>query len=160
MSDVQNAIEELVVEQVDSRIEDAISESSEIASMKDDISDLEQKVNELDLDDLVSQVMLQLTETLVQGLYGNNTYVMVKKSYIEALKKKGEEGQNWGREPPFSFYKIMEKIKIEPDWENMYNVAISIVNTQIDKNNGKGIVVEMLKFGQRLYVDSLNNEKE
>jgi hypothetical protein len=91
MSDVQNAIEELVVEQVDSRIEDAISESNEIASMKDDISDLEQKVNELDLDDLVSQVMLQLTETLVQGLYGNNTYVMVKKSYIESLKKKGEE---------------------------------------------------------------------
>jgi len=91
MSDVQEAIEELVNEHVDNRIEDAISESNEIASMKDDISDLEQKVNELDLDDLVNQVMLQLTETLVQGLYGNNTYVMVKKSYIESLKKKGEE---------------------------------------------------------------------
>ena len=86
MSDVQNAIEELVVEQVDSRIEDAISESNEIASMKDDISDLEQKVNELDLDDLVSQVMLQLTETLVHGLYGDNTYVMVKKGYLVNLK--------------------------------------------------------------------------
>ena len=86
MSDVQNAIEELVNEQVDSRIEDAISESNEIASMKDDISDLEQKVNELDLDDLVSQVMLQLTETLVQGLDGDNTYVMVKKGYLVNLK--------------------------------------------------------------------------
>ena len=86
MSDVQNAIEELVIEQVDSRIEDAISESNEIASMKDDISDLEQKVNELDLDDLVSQVMLQLTETLVQGLCGDNTYVMVKKGYLVNLK--------------------------------------------------------------------------
>ena len=86
MSDVQNAIEELVVEQVDSRIEDAISESNEIASMKDDISDLEQKVNELDLDDLVNQVMLQLTETLVHGLYGDNTYVMVKKGYLVNLK--------------------------------------------------------------------------
>ena len=91
MSDVQNAIEELIVEQVDSRIEDAISESNEIQSMRDEVSDLEQKVNELDIDDLANQVMLQLTETLVQGLYGNNTYVMVKKSYIEALKKKGEE---------------------------------------------------------------------
>ena len=91
MSDVQYAIEELVNEQVDNRIEDAISESSEIASMKDDISDLEEKVNQIDIDDLANQVMLQLTETLVQGLYGNNTYVMVKKSYIEALKKKGEE---------------------------------------------------------------------
>ena len=86
MSDVQNAIEELVNEQVDSRIEDAISESNEIASMKDDISDLEQKVNELDLDDLVNQVMLQLTETLVHGLYGDNTYVMVKKGYLVNLK--------------------------------------------------------------------------
>ena len=90
MSDVQNAIEELVNEQVgvvmNDRIEDAISDSHEIASMKDDISDLEQKVNELDLDDLVTQVMHQLTESLVQGLYGNNTYVMVKKSYIVNLK--------------------------------------------------------------------------
>ena len=94
MSDVQNAIEELIVEQVDSRIEDAItnriedaiSESNEIASMKDDISDLEQKVNELDLDDLVNQVMLQLTETLVHGLYGDNSYVMVKKGYLVNLK--------------------------------------------------------------------------
>ena len=65
-----------------------------------------------------------------------------------------------GESPLFLFIKIMEKIKIEPDWENMFNVAISIVNTQIDKNNGKGIVVEMLKFGQRLYVDASNNEKE
>ena len=86
MSDVQNAIEELVNEQVDNRIDDAISENHEIASMKDDISDLEQKVNELDLDDLVNQVMLQLTETLVHGLYGDNTYVMVKKGYLVNLK--------------------------------------------------------------------------
>ena len=101
MSDVQNAIEELVNEQVDSRIDDAISENHEIASMKDDISDLEQKVNELDLDNLVSQVMLHLTETLVQGLGGDNTYVMVKKGYLVNLKTevdmlkqqaKGEEG--------------------------------------------------------------------
>ena len=86
MSDVQNAIEELVVEQVDSRIEDAILESNEIRSMRDEISDLEHKVNELDLDDLVTQVMHQLTETLVQGLGGDNTYVMVKKGYLVNLK--------------------------------------------------------------------------
>ena len=86
MSGVQNAIEELVVEQVNERIEDAILESNEIQSMRDEISDLEQKFNDLDSDDLVTQVMHQLTESLVQGLYGNNTYVMVKKSYIVNLK--------------------------------------------------------------------------
>ena len=41
-------------------------------------------------------------------------------------------------------------INVEPDWNNMFNVAISITNTQIDKNNGQKFVVEMLKYGQRL----------
>jgi len=86
VNEVALAIDELVGEKVNDRIEEAISESHDIASMKDDISDLEQKVNELDLDDLVSQVMHQLTETLVQGLGGDNTYVMVKKGYLVNLK--------------------------------------------------------------------------
>ncbi len=54
----------------------------------------------------------------------------------------------------------MEKINVEPNWENMFNVAISITNTQIDKNNGQQIVVEMLKFGQRLFVDTYKKDKE
>jgi len=91
MSDIEEVITNMISTEVESRIDDAINESNEIQSMRDEISDLEQKVNELDIDDLANQVMLQLTETLVQGLYGNNTYVMVKKSYIESLKKKGEE---------------------------------------------------------------------
>ena len=109
MSDVQNAIEELVVEQVDSRIDDAISESSEIATMKDDISDLEQKFEEygrFDHDQIVQDVMLQLTKVLCKNL--EDGYVMVKKIYLESLQAKKEEGQNWGRKPPFSFYKIMD----------------------------------------------------
>ena len=100
MSDVQNAIEELIVEQVDSRIEDAItsriedaiSESSEIASMKDDISDLEQKYEDLEHKDhnqIVEDVMLHLTNTLCNNL--EDGYVMVKKVYLESLKAKREE---------------------------------------------------------------------
>ena len=93
MSDVQNAIEELVVEQVDSRIDDAISESSEIATMKDDISDLEQKFEEygrFDHDQIVQDVMLQLTKVLCKNL--EDGYVMVKKIYLESLQAKKEEG--------------------------------------------------------------------
>jgi len=100
MSDVQNAIEELIVEQVDSRIEDAItnriedaiSESNEIASMKDDISDLEQKYEDLEHKDhnqIVEDVMLHLTNTLCNNL--EDGYVMVKKVYLESLKAKREE---------------------------------------------------------------------
>ena len=45
MSDVQYAIEELVNEQVDSRIEDAVSENHEVQSLRDDISELQDKLN-------------------------------------------------------------------------------------------------------------------
>jgi len=91
MSDVQDAIEELVNEQVDNRIEDAISESSEIASMKDDISDLEQKYEDLEHKDhnqMVEDVMLHLTNTLCNNL--EDGYVMVKKVYLESLQAKDE----------------------------------------------------------------------
>ena len=49
-------------------------------------------------------------------------------------------------------------INVEPDWNNMFNVAISITNTQIDKNNGHKFVVEMLKYGQRLYLQDKKNK--
>ena len=93
MSDVQNAIEELVVSEIDNRIEDAISENHEIASMKDDISSLEQKfedVEHTDHDQIVQDVLLQLTKVLCNNLEDN--YVMVKKVYLESLQAKKEEG--------------------------------------------------------------------
>ena len=85
MSDVQDAIEELVNEQVESRIDDAISENHEMNSIRDDISEIQAKL-EGDLADEVASKVLEII--------------------IDKLKK--EEGQNWGREPPFSFYKNMK----------------------------------------------------
>ena len=85
MSDVQYAIEELVNEQVESRIDDAISENHEMNSIRDDISEIQAKL-EGDLADEVASKVLEII--------------------IDKLKK--EEGQNWGREPPFSFYKNMK----------------------------------------------------
>jgi hypothetical protein len=92
MSDVQNAIEELVNEQVDSRIEESISDNHEIQSMRGEIDDLQNKVDGLvdNPDDLVDAVMLELTRKLCGGLDGD--YVMVKKSYLKTLQAKGEEG--------------------------------------------------------------------
>ena len=87
MSDVQSAIEELVVSEVDNRIEDAISENHEIASMKDDISSLEQKfedVEHTDHDQIVQDVLLQLTKVLCKNL--EDDYVMVKKLYLDSLQ--------------------------------------------------------------------------
>jgi len=90
MSDVQYAIEELVNEQVDSRIEDAISENHEISSIRDEISELQDKFNGDFADEVASKVMLTLTTKLVKGLCP--TYVMVKQDYLAELQSKKEEG--------------------------------------------------------------------
>ena len=106
MSDVQQAIEELVNEQVDSRIEDAVSENYEVQSLRDDISELQDKLNGDFADEVSKAVLLKITSLLVAC--NDEEYVMVKKTYLESLQSKKEEGQNWGREPPFSFYKNMK----------------------------------------------------
>ena len=90
MSDVQQAIEELVNEQVDSRIEDAISENYEIDSIKDDISELQDKLNGDFADEVSKAVLLKITSLLVAC--NDEEYVMVKKAYIESLQSKKEEG--------------------------------------------------------------------
>tara|TARA_R110002020_G_scaffold1359_1_gene6226 strand:+ start:520 stop:732 length:213 start_codon:yes stop_codon:yes gene_type:complete len=60
MSDVQYAIEELVNEQVDSRIDDAISDNHEICSIRDDISELQAKFEgDFNLD-VVAQKVLEI----------------------------------------------------------------------------------------------------
>jgi len=90
MSDVQEAIEELVNEQVDSRIEDAISENHEIDSIKDDISELQDKLNGDFADEVSKAVLLKITSLLVAC--NDEEYVMVKKAYLESLQSKKEEG--------------------------------------------------------------------
>jgi len=80
MSDVQNAIEELVDEHIGTRIDDAISESTEINDIRNDVDTL------MNSDDIVNQVVKDVIAKLMSTLDGN--YVMVKKSYIESLTKK------------------------------------------------------------------------
>ena len=44
-------------------------------------------------------------------------------------------------------------IRNEPNWENLFAAAIRISETNIDKNEGQQLVVEMLEYGQRLYLE-------
>lgn len=89
MSDVQYAIEELVNEQVDSRIEDAVSENHEVQSLRDDISELQDKLNGDFADEVTKAVLLNITNKLVACNDGQ--YVMIKKTYLESLTSKKEE---------------------------------------------------------------------
>jgi hypothetical protein len=92
MSDIEEVITNMIATEVDSRIEESISDNHEIQSMRGEIDDLQNKVDGLvdNPDDLVDAVMLELTRKLCGGLDGD--YVMVKKSYLKTLQAKGEEG--------------------------------------------------------------------
>tara|TARA_R100001086_G_scaffold145672_1_gene77009 strand:+ start:305 stop:598 length:294 start_codon:yes stop_codon:yes gene_type:complete len=92
MSNIQDAIEQEISEQIDSRIDDAIYENTDVQQLKSDVEDLEAKVNEIvDFDDLVNQVMYKLTDTLVKGLYGNDEYTLIRTDRLEEMKKEIQE---------------------------------------------------------------------
>tara|TARA_R100001510_G_C7626062_1_gene185895 strand:+ start:262 stop:522 length:261 start_codon:yes stop_codon:yes gene_type:complete len=86
MSNIQDAIEQEISEQIESRIDDAIYENSDVQQLKSDVEDLESR---LDVDEIVEKVMLQLTIKLVKQLEGE--FTMVKKTYLKQLEEK-EEG--------------------------------------------------------------------
>ncbi len=54
----------------------------------------------------------------------------------------------------------MERIHNPPNWEQMFNASVRIVTTNIDKNNGQQMVVQMLEFGKRLYVEASKKDNE
>jgi len=45
----------------------------------------------------------------------------------------------------------MESMIVEPNWAGMFQYAQSIAEREISENNGRDVVVEMLKYGERLY---------
>tara|TARA_Y100001963_G_scaffold140513_1_gene207625 strand:+ start:3153 stop:3398 length:246 start_codon:yes stop_codon:yes gene_type:complete len=45
-------------------------------------------------------------------------------------------------------------ISLEPEWHGMFNFAISLTKDSIPKDKGMDTVIEMLKFGQRLYAEN------
>jgi hypothetical protein len=97
MSNIQDAIEQEICEQIDSRIDDAIYENTDVQQLKSDVEDLESKfenheerfkeiISDTIQEDLVNQVMHKITDTLVDNLYGNEEYQLVKKAYLVNLK--------------------------------------------------------------------------
>ena len=93
MSDVQEAIEELVNAQVDSRIEDAIYESSEIQDLKYRLDDVEDKMIGDFADQIINKVIIRLMQNVLNS-NENLGHVIVKQDYLDELvrirDKKGE----------------------------------------------------------------------
>jgi hypothetical protein len=94
---IQDAIEECIDERIASQIEDAIDDSTEVQSIKGDLEEVQSAISDLeakfdgDFADVVTQqVIKNLTTKLVNSL--DDGYVMVKKSYLNELQTKKEEG--------------------------------------------------------------------
>jgi hypothetical protein len=41
-------------------------------------------------------------------------------------------------------------IETTPNWHSMFNYAIRIVESEIAETNGQALVIEMLRYGQRM----------
>jgi 3-hydroxyacyl-CoA dehydrogenase len=83
MSNIQDAIEQEIADQIESRIDDAIYENGDVQQLKSDVDDLESR---LDVDEIVEKVLFQLAVKQVKQLEGE--FVMVKKSYLKQLEEK------------------------------------------------------------------------
>ena len=53
--------------------------------------------------------------------------------------------------------KQKEFMEIKPDWQSFFELAKRIATEKIPENEGRGVVIEMLNFGQRL--DRQNSEE-
>ena len=55
--------------------------------------------------------------------------------------------------------KMMETIKLEPDWQGMFKFAVQLVIDNMPKSKGQTVVIEMLEYGQRLDADAKEKEE-
>jgi len=46
----------------------------------------------------------------------------------------------------------MKKINVEPNWENLFELCTSQVRAKVKKEDARDLIVEMLQFGKRLYL--------
>ena len=85
MSDIEQAIRDLISEEisdvVDSHVEDALANHSEFQDLQYKVEDLEQKVDDANDDDSIDMVV----DHIIQKLIGNGKRV-VSNSYVENLE--------------------------------------------------------------------------
>lgn len=51
-------------------------------------------------------------------------------------------------------------IELTPEWGGIFRYAVAIVEAEIERDRGKEVVIQMLKFGERLYEASKEPERE
>ena len=52
-----------------------------------------------------------------------------------------------------------QTVNCEPHWPSMFDMAINQVRCNVHAEQGQALVVEMLEFGKRLYLQAQEEEK-
>jgi|TARA_R100001086_G_scaffold25747_1_gene12147 hypothetical protein len=85
---IQDAITDYIDEQVESVVEDKMLNASEVQDLRNDVSDLQARLDE----EVTNEVVRQVIEKLMSTLDGD--YVMVKRSHLQDLKTRATESKN------------------------------------------------------------------
>src|SRR6056300_212699 len=85
MSDIENAINDLVQEQVDSRIDDALANNYDFQDLMSRVETLEETSVNIDEDD----ILLRIAHLIVKEDRGNR--IIVYKNHLDNLKAEVEE---------------------------------------------------------------------
>ena len=85
---IQDAITDYIDEKMESVVEDKMSENSEVQDLRNDVSDLQARLDE----EVTNEVVRQVIEKLMSTLDGD--YVMVKRSHLQDLKTRATESKN------------------------------------------------------------------
>ena len=85
---IQDAITDYIDEKMESVVEDKMSENSEVQDLRNDVSDLQARLDE----EVTNEVVRQVIEKLMSTLDGD--YVMVKRSHLQDLKTRATQSKD------------------------------------------------------------------
>jgi len=85
---IQDAITDYIDEQVESVVEDKMLNASEVQDLRNDVSDLQARLDE----EVTNEVVRQVIEKLMSTLDGD--YVMVKRSHLQDLKTRATQSKD------------------------------------------------------------------
>lgn len=76
---------------------------------------------------------------------------------MEAPVSRKQGLQAWTKE--HSVMEDTQTINCEPHWPSMFDMAVNQVRCNVPAEQGQALVVEMLEFGKRLYLQAQEEEK-
>ncbi len=130
-------------------------------------------------DDLINAIYAVITKNLANDVSNRFNDTCVKNAIslsrtIEAMAERAKPRLLHVRPSPVETFsmggakvEVMNEyphkpkvMNVEPNWQGMFDFAINIARTEIDKGKGRGVVLEMLEYGKRLDAEYQAEQEE